>query len=278
MGTRKKTTKRVKPQYVRAKKRKGADSSALTRRAITVVLLIVVLFGIGFGIKQGFGLINRKLFSENPTFEIQRLEISCDGKLSEEHIREYTGLAEGMNLFEVSFGEIQDALERVPAVESVLIERSLPHTLIMKVKERVPVARITGRQAQRFPFVVDRYGYVLPPKSSSSLPLIKGLDVDLRLGMPVEHPDVHIALSIIALCDSMEEVRRYIHIETLDVKYDDFIYMHLTGGTRVRMPRHSIRKKLVNLQSLIKIGLARGERYREINMTLDAPMAPAIPY
>jgi cell division septal protein FtsQ len=279
MGTRKKTTKRAKPHYVRTKKRKGADSSALARRCFTIVLLLVMVLAIVFGIKVGFEQIGRKLFSNNPSFEIQHLVVACDGKLTEDRIREYTGLSEGMNLFEVKFEEIEKALASVPVIESVHLERKLPHTLIVKVKERLPVARITGQRRRKFPFVVDRYGYVLPPRqSASNLPLIKGLDTELRLGLPAEHPDVETSLKIIALCDSTGYLRTYVCLESLDVKYSDFIDMRLDGGVRVRMPRFSLKSKLQHLATIIKIANGQGRRVKEVDLTLDSAKVPVSYY
>jgi cell division septal protein FtsQ len=279
MAARKKSTKRTKLQYVRARKRKGADGSALTRRSFSMVIMVLVLGSLLWGIKESFELINRMLFSANPGFEIQHLLISSDGRLTEDRIREYTGLSEGMNLFEKSFEDIEKALAEVPVVESVLIERKLPHTLELKVKERVPVARILGRINRKYAFVVDRYGYVLPPRqSASSLPLLKGLDADLKLGLPAEHPDVKPALKIIALCDSVGYLRTYVRVESLDVKYSDFIDMRLQGGVRVRMPRFSIEDKLQNLATVIKIAHGQGRRVKEVDLTLDSAKVPVTYY
>jgi len=279
MARAKKKAQRTKPQYVRSKKRKGADSSAMVRRSFSVILLLVVTGAVLLGIKEGFDLIGRKLFSTNPRFEIQHLVISCDGKLTEDRIREYTGLTEGKNLFAVEFKDIEMALSKVPVVESVYLERKLPHTLIVKVKERIPVARITGRKSQRFPFVVDRYGVVLPPRqSASSLPLIKGLDQDLRLGLPVDHPDIKTSLQIIALCNSSGSLRSYVQLESLDVKYADFIDMRLKGGIRVRMPHFSLKAKLQNLATVIKIASGQGKRVKEVDLTLDSAKVPVSYY
>ncbi|VGO23407.1 cell division protein FtsQ/DivIB [Pontiella sulfatireligans] len=279
MAARKKTTTRKKPQYVRANKRKGADSSALARRSFTVFLLILIVVGVVFGVKEGFEWINHKLFSKNPRFEIQHLEISCDGKLTEDRIREYTGLREGTNLFAVSFGDIEKELSKVPVIESVYLERKLPNTLIVGVKERVAIARIEGLKSRRFPFVVDRYGYVLPPRqSAAALPLIKGLDSELRLGLPAEHKDVETALKVIALCDSTGYLRAYVRLESLDVKYSDFIDMRLQGGIRVRMPRFSLKPKLQNLATVIKIATGQGQRVKEVDLTLDSAKVPVTYY
>jgi cell division septal protein FtsQ len=278
MARRKNTRNQTRPLYVRNKRRKG-DNSTMTRRALSVVLLLFVVCGVLFGIKEGFEWIGRKLYSENPRFEIQHLVISCDGRLTEDRIREYTGLAEGLNLFAVKFEAIEANLEKVPAIESVYLERKLPHTLIVKVKERIPVARINGRQSRRFPFVVDRYGIVLPPRqSASSLPLISGIDSDLRLGLRAEHPDVETVLKIIALCDSMGSLREYVRIESLDVQYNDFIVMRLEGGIRVRMPRFSLKTKLQNLATVIKIAHGQGRRVKEVDLTLDSAKVPVTYY
>jgi|GEM_PF-2137066 len=279
MAARKKNTKQSKPQYVRGRKRKGAAASSLTRRAVSIGILVLLLVGLLWGLKAGYEGIHRMLFSANPSFEIQHLVISSDGKLTEDRIREYTGLSEGMNLFETSFKDIEETLADVPVVESVSIERKLPHTLLVKVKERVPVARILGRTNRKFPFVADRYGYVLPPRqSAASLPLVKGLDEDLKLGLPAAHPDMEPALKIIALCDSVGYLQTYVRVESLDVKYSDFIDMRLHNGIRVRMPRFSIKSKLQNLATVIKIAHGQGRRVKEVDLTLDSAKVPVTYY
>ncbi|HEY5653514.1 MAG TPA: FtsQ-type POTRA domain-containing protein [Pontiella sp.] len=273
------TKNRNNKHYVKTGRRKGANTSILARRSSTIILLFVVLLGMLFGIKRGFDWVGRKLYSENATFEIQHLIVSCDGKLTEDRIREYTGLREGMNLWETSFDEIENNLSKVPDIESVYLKRKLPHTLIIKVKERIPVARIAGKKVPRFPNVVDRYGVVLRPRrSAESLPLIKGVDSSLQMGVPMEHIDVKTALRIIALCDSTGYLRSYVRIESLDVKYSDFIDMRLHGGIRVRMPRFSLKPKLQNLATVIKIANGQGRRVKEVDLTLDSAKVPVTYY
>lgn len=279
MAARNQVKTRMKPHYVRTKKGKGTEPSTLFRRVVTILLLLLVLAGIVYGTKQGFDWLGRKLYSENPTFELQRLAISCDGQLTEDRIREYTGLREGANLFALSFKKIENDLLKVPVVESVYLERKLPGTLVVKVKERVPVAQVSGAKARKFPFVVDRFGYVLPPRqSAATLPIIQGIDTELRLGEPVAHPDVGISLNIIALCESTSYLRTYVRIETLDVKYSDFIDMRLQGDIRVRMPRFSLKPKLQQLASVIKIANGQGRRVKEVDLTLDSAKVPVTYY
>jgi cell division protein FtsQ len=280
MAARKKTTNKAKPHYVRSKKRKGAESGVMLRRVATIALLLVVAVGGLFAVYKGCEWIKGELFSKNPRFEVHHLEISCDGKLGEDYIREISGLREGMNLFEFSFGQIEEKLTGVSRIESVYLERKLPHTLIVDVKERVPVARIVGTRATKYPFLVDRYGYVLPHRTSSAaaLPLIKGIDQELPLGEQLKNQDVETALKIVALCESTSYLRTYVRIESLDVTYSDFIDLRLQGGIRVRMPRFSLKPKLQNLATVIKIANGQGQRVKEVDLTLDSAKVPVTYY
>ncbi|MDF7798915.1 FtsQ-type POTRA domain-containing protein [Pontiellaceae bacterium B1224] len=283
MAARKKTTTRKKPHYVRAKNRKGAESTTVARRSITIILFLLIIVGMLFGIKKGFDWIEAKLFAENPRFEIQHLVVSCDGRLTEDNIREYSGLGEGMNLWEFSFKDIEEKLLDVSRIESVHLERKLPNTLIIQVKERVAVARIEGVKKRALPFRVDRYGYVMAPSSkSNNLPLIKGLNVKLLIGDPIELSDLETALKIIGMCDSTSYLRDYIRIESLDFVYSDFIDMRLTGAPgkpiRVRMPRFSLKPKLQNLATVIKIANGQGRQVKEVDLTLDSAKVPVTYY
>ncbi len=283
MAAAKKNSTRKKPHYVRAKKRKGPEGSTAARRTVSVVLLVLILGAVLFGIKLGFDWIGRRLFAENPRFEIQHLVISCDGRLTEDYIREVSGLREGMNLWELSFEEIESVLLAVSRIESVGLERRLPHTLVVEVKERVPVAQIQGLRVSKYPFMIDRYGYVLPHRRKlAALPLIKGLELELKLGQPVEHSDVETAIAILGMCESSGYLRNYVKVESLDLKYQDYIDLRLQGSPgkpiRVRMPRFSLKPKLQKLASILKISQGQGRYVKEVDLTLDSAKVPVTYY
>ena len=180
-----------------------------------------------------------------------------------------------MNLFEVKFPRVEENLKNVPKVESVRLERQLPHTLIVEVKERVPVAQLQGPKPQSFPLLIDRFGVVLPPRANSTLPFICGLKEEPRLGEHLENPDVEIALKILAISNSMELLRNYIRIEKLVIGHADYIEMQLEGGVTVRMSRHDLRTRLNRLASILRI---QGGRVRAVDLTLDSNKAPVVIY
>ena len=279
MVTRKKVKKQAKPHYVRKAKSKGKDSSIWMRRSFSLLAFVLLLGGIGFGIKTSFDWIRAQLFSQNSHFEIQHLVVESDGNLREDQIREYAKVSEGMNLFAVTFKELEDRFKDVSVVESVYLQRKLPHTLIIKVKQRVPMARIMGLISRSYPLVVDREGVVLPPRrSATSLPLIKGLNSKLILGKRVKHPDVATALKIIARWGSTGYLRTYVRIESLDVQYSDYIDMRMSGEIRVKMPRYSIKSQLQKLSTVIKIETGKGKRVKTVDLTVDSEKVPIVSY
>ncbi|VGO15271.1 hypothetical protein PDESU_03853 [Pontiella desulfatans] len=279
MAARKKTTTRKKAQYVRAKKRGGGGSALMAQRTVVLTIACCLLLALLVGVVMGFRWVNRKLYAENQRFEIQNLLISCNGKLTEEYIREMSGLSEGMNLFECSFKEIEGKLLEVSMIESVYLERKLPNTMIVKVKERVPVAQIIGRQATRYPFMVDRYGYVMPHRRKlATLPVIKGLDIDLGLGQPASHSDVETALKIVAMCESSTYLHTFVPLESIDLQYSDYVYLYLKNGVRAKIPRFSLEPRLHKLASVIKIETGRGLKVKTVDVTLDTAKVPVTYY
>lgn len=280
MAARKKTTTRKNTQYVRAKKRNGPGAGLVAQRSIVVGLGVAMLLALLVGIVLGFRWIGRKLYSENPRFEIQHLVVSCNGsRLTEEYIREISGLGEGMNLFEFSFKEIEQRLEEVSMIESVYLERQLPDTMVVQVKERVPVAQILGRQPSSYPPLVDRYGYVMPHRRKlATLPLIKGLDLDLAMGQQVVHSDIEHALKIIALCESDDFLHIYVPIESIDLQYPDYIHLYTRTGCRAKLPRYSFDARLNKLAAAIKQSNDSGKRPKTADVTLDTISVPVTFY
>jgi cell division septal protein FtsQ len=273
MATKKKRAKRRTTHYVHTKKRKRSDSSIWIRRILSIGVLLLFLGFIIYGIISGFKWTHQKFFTKNPLFEIQHLDLSTDGKLREDQIREYSGISEGTNLFSISFDEIESHLREVSIIEKVYLWRTLPHTLHIKIVERIPMARILGPSTPRsYPYLIDHLGYILPPRlSAKSLPLIKGLNQELKLGTPLNDRDVKIALKIIAYCESDNYLHAFIKIKTLDVKNLDYIDIRLEDGIRVQMPRYSIPAKLKKLATMIKISLGEGKHLKNVDCTIDSP-------
>lgn len=269
---RKKTQKKL---VVKGRRRSAPEASLWVRRSLSIVVVMLMFVLLVMGISKGFQWAERKLLSENPRFEIQQLVVECNGKLTEDFIREMSQLHEGQNLFARSIQEVEANLLEVSRIESVYIERDLPSTLILRVKERHPVARLMGNSNLRYPFLVDRFGVVLPyQRSLSELPLIRGLTEEARPGKRLSHRDIEYALRIITLIENHASLHQYIQLDEINVTHGDYIELTLKRGTEVRLPRFSLKSKLNKLATVIKIAEGQGRYVRWVDLTVDAVKVP----
>ena len=78
---------RNKNKLVVKSKKKKDYKLLLLRRSISIVLFLFLIVILVFTLKETINWIDKKLFSNNPRFEIQNLIISSSGDLSEEFIR-----------------------------------------------------------------------------------------------------------------------------------------------------------------------------------------------
>ena len=264
-----------KSKRLKVKGRKYAtrsDRSVWVKRSLSIMVLLVALISILFLTFKGFGWVHDQFYAENPRYEIQHLIIESNGSsCSMNNIREWSGLSEGMNLFSFTLDEIEARLLPVSNIESVYLERELPNTFIIQVKERHPVARLSQKKGVRYPYLIDRFGVVMPYRTSAlSLPFIVGFKEEFRPGMRLSHPDISHALEIISLCDQSAHYSELIEINQIDLTYRDYLKLLINRETQVRLPRYRIQRKLQDMAAVIQIERGKGKRIKSIDLTVDS--------
>src|SRR5580704_5226454 len=104
-----------------------------------------VAFGTFFGLyllwKAGEQALNTFVY-QNPDFAIETIDVQTDGKIATDQLRRWTGVKEGANLIALDLAAVKRNLELVSVVDSVSVERVLPHTLKVLVTEREPIAQV----------------------------------------------------------------------------------------------------------------------------------------
>ena len=238
-------------------------------RVGAILLATVVLAGMVWMVLLGSKVIGQTLFSGNPRFILKHLNISSDGKLQPEHIREYAHLSEGMNLFAIDLDQVRDDLASVPIVSAVRVHRKLPDTLDIIVSERIPAARL-GEESTGYPLAVDRGGFVLGPTSiSQQLPSITGLqEKGLRPGSQVGDQSVKNALRILELCD-MPSYSRFLKVKNVDISNSEYLEVRLLRGERVLLSQENVDIKLSKLCEIMKHTADMGQAIAAIDMTVD---------
>jgi cell division septal protein FtsQ len=246
------------------------------QKITAVALVLVAIAGSAWAAVSGTHWLTDRLFTGNEKFTVRRFDLKSVGRLQPEHIREYAGLQEGMNLFEINLDKVRHDLESVPLVRSAVVRRQLPDTLVVQLVERSPIARL-ARADRRFFLAVDREGYVLGPAiRSPELPVITGLDVrSLIPGSLVSDSAVADALVALDICET-SAVGQVVRIGTIDVSHEEYLDVRLRTGERVLLSREEMQYKLERLADMLQKAGEVGQAFASIDMTV-ARNFPALP-
>jgi cell division septal protein FtsQ len=164
-------------------------------------LSLGTIFAVYLAWRCGDWALNHFVY-ENPAFRIEQIDVTTDGVLATEQLRRWAGVKKNENLFALDLTRVKRDLELVPSVQSVAVERVLPHTLRIRVVEREPVAHVQN-------YLIDSTGYVmipptaeqrsLPPQPGERYPYITGVNGnDVRLGKELDSPQLRAALQFIS--------------------------------------------------------------------------------
>lgn len=126
---------------------------------IKCIVIITILIGIAV-----FLLLS-------PLFNILDIKVENNNKIRQGEIIELSGINLGDNLFLINSTATSNRIKKNPYIESVKLERNLPDTIIIKVKERKPTYAINlGESGYAY---INNQGYILEINPENiNLPLI----------------------------------------------------------------------------------------------------------
>jgi hypothetical protein len=154
------------------------------RRAMRALWKVVVLGALCAGVYVGVRQGAKRLFFENPDYQIKTIELETDGTLQREQVLKAIGLHEGENIFSVNLARVRENIQQLPQAEEVEVVRKLPSEIDIRIVERRPFAWITSDTEITDPFssdhtfLVGRRGVLMRQKKLLpeylGLPLIVG--------------------------------------------------------------------------------------------------------
>src|SRR5213596_709031 len=214
---------------VKVRSRRVAQHRA--RRALAVLSRVVLLAALCAAIYAGIREAARRLFFENPDYQLKTIEFQTDGTLQREQILSAADLREGENIFRINLARVHDLIQQLPQTDEVQVMRKLPSEIDIRVVERKPVAWITSEKEISDPFasdaafLVDARCILMKQKKLLpeylGLPLILGCSSEsLEAGKAVESPEAKTALELLSLSTrSFLQMRFQIHEIDISKKY-----------------------------------------------------------
>lgn len=113
------------------------------------------------------------LVFNSPYFRLEKIVISGNERVSTDQIRVTSGLVPGVNLLLVRPAEVAARLRTLPWVEEASVGLRLPSTVLLQVRERVPVAVVPLGEGQFL--LVDKKGVAVEvEKAVGSFPVLTG--------------------------------------------------------------------------------------------------------
>jgi cell division protein FtsQ len=172
-------------------------------------------------------------FIQSSLFSISLIKVLGTQSVSGEEIVGISGLEKGENIFKINTDSAKEKILTHALVEEVEINKKLPATLEITVRERIPAAFIPAEEGL---FQIDLKGNILRKQAvigSQLLPIITGAELPsgTGVGKRLESDQLQMGLQMIA---QMDEQAKEIVAE-LDVSNPQKLRAYTVQGTEVRL-------------------------------------------
>ena len=267
----------VKQRSGKVKAQRVRFVSALLGLSISVSLLLIL------GVK-GLQYVMREGVYKNPNLAIDSIEVETDGVVSPDKIREWARVKFGDNLLALDLARLKRDLELRPIVESATAEKILPRTLRITITERRPLAVVYLYGGGLDRVYLDAHGIVIPPlrndernpaadPNPSALPVLAGFNArELRPGLPVDSPQIHAALDLLAQYER-SPAALLTDFKSIDLSQSPTLLVTTDQNIEITFSTDNYPRQLARLQSALDLS----RRQNRTLATLDLAVGNYVP-
>lgn len=234
--------------------------------------------------RTGEWAMNRLVY-ENDAFAIQTVAVETDGVLAPDQIRRWAAVKPGANLMALDLHRVRRDLELVPAIAAVAVERVLPHTLSIRVTERVPVAQVhlTRVRAvggvETVTLLLDADGWVMPPldpreravpvaPGEENLPVIVGVGAaEVQIGRRIEAPRMRAALEMLAAFHE-SPLAAVLDLRRVDVSAPGVLVVTTDRGATVTLGTQDFERQFLRWRDIHERGLRHGRLVASLDLAV----------
>jgi cell division septal protein FtsQ len=277
-------------QVLDVKLRSSQVRAARTRfTAISLGAVFATVFGLYLVYRAGEWALNRLVY-ENKAFAIEEVDVQTDGVISVDQLRRWAGVKPEANLLALDLARVKRDLEMVPLVQSVSVERMLPHTLRIRITEREPIAQVnvprprTNGGLEFAAYHLDADGWVMLPldprqratplnQPDDSLPVICGINANtLQPGSRLTAPQVQAALRFLVAFEQ-SPIAGLVDLKRIDVSSPEIIVVTTGQGSEITFGLTDFEQQLRRWHALFELGQKTGKAIA----TLDLAVTNNIP-
>ncbi len=266
------------------------SSQVRAARARMIALGLVTLFagvaGVYLAWRASEWGLNALLY-ENKAFAIQQIDVQTDGVIALDQLRRWTGVPPGQNLFALDLASVRRNLELVSMIQSVSLEKILPHILRVRVCEREPLAQLNiprprpSGGIEIAPFYVDGEGYVLLPLSAAQcaaaswnqandeLPLIQGLNAnEVQPGRRLESAQARAAL-LLLLAFERSPMQGLADVKKIDVSSPSVLIVQTAQGGEITFGLADLDQQLRRWQAVFEAGQKANKAIASLDLAVS---------
>jgi cell division septal protein FtsQ len=282
---RKPRNRRLGREYVLDVKLRSSQVRAARMRMAAIALgtVFATVFGLYTAWRFGDWALNRLVY-ENSAFAIEEIQVETDGDIATSQLRRWTGVKLGQNLLALDLARVKRDLELVSLVQSVSVERVLPHTLRVRVTEREPLAQVNvprpraGGGIEMAVFQLDAEGYVIVPleprerttrlEQPDALPVVSGLNPgDLQAGRRLEGRQVLAALQLVAAF-GQSPMAGLVDLKRIDVSSPEVVQVTTGQGSEVTFGLTDVEQQLCRWHSVYERGQKSGKAIASLDLAV----------
>jgi hypothetical protein len=228
------------------------------RSAMGVLWKVLLTGGVCAAVYFGLRESAKRLFFENPDYQVKTIELQTDGTLQRDEVLKAADLHERVNIFSINLAQIRDRIQQLPQADEVEVVRKLPAEIDIRIVERRPIAWITSETEITDPFeskaafLVGRRGVLMKQKKLLpeylGLPLILGCTGEsLEPGKVIESPAAKTALDLLRLTDRSLLQTRF-QIREIDISRSYCLVVTDKNHSRVTFALNDLEGQLRRLQ------------------------------
>jgi hypothetical protein len=277
-------------QVLDVKLRSSQVRAARTRlTAISLGAVFATVFGLYLLYRAGDWALNRLVY-ENRAFAIEEVDVQTDGVIGVDQLRRWAGVKPEENLLALDLVRVKRDLELIPLVQSVSVERILPHTLRLRITEREPLAQVNVPRPRAngglelSVYQLDADGWVMLPldprqratplnQPDDPLPVICGLNASaLQPGRRLAAPQVQAALQLLVAFEQ-SPMAGLVDLSRVDVSSPEVLVVTTGQGSEITFGLTDFEQQLRRWHNLFE----RGQKTGSAVATLDLAVTNNIP-